>query len=141
MFLSTKGILNTPWTFLKRSSSLCTGCICQLGCSLQGINALYFMDIKSCVSFTELGTVVLYLGVFVIGKNTPQLKISRVKWWNNIMFFNFSHFFLFFSIHLHNLPNYTIFSYLHSKFPSRNMCTEYQFRGKNDWIWVYPPIV
>jgi len=37
------------------------------------------MDIKSCVSFTELGTVVLYLGDFVIGKNTPQLKISRVK--------------------------------------------------------------
>ena len=50
-----------------------------LGCSLQGINGLYFKGIKSCVSFTELGTVVLYLGDFVIGKNTPQLKISRVK--------------------------------------------------------------
>ena len=112
-----------------------------LGWSLQGINALYFMDIKSCVSFTELRTLVLYLGVFVIGKNTPQSKISRVKWWNNITLFNFSHFFLFLSIHVHNLPNYTRFSYLDSKFPSRNMCTEYQFRGKNDWIWVYPPIV
>ena len=112
-----------------------------LGWSLQGKTALYFMDIKSCVSFTELRTLVLYLGVFVIGKNTPQSKISRVKWWNNITLFNFSHFFLFFSIHLHNLPNYTIFSYPDSKFLSGNMCTEYQFRGKNDWIWVYPPIV
>lgn len=50
-----------------------------LGWSLQGKTALYFMDIKSCVSFTELRTLVLYLGVFVIGKNTPQSKISRVK--------------------------------------------------------------
>ena len=47
--------------------------------------------------------------------------MSRGKWWNNITFFNFSHFFLFFSIHLHNLPNYTMFSYLDSKFLSRNI--------------------
>ena len=33
--------------------------ILLLGCSLQGKTALYFMDIKSCVSFTELGTMVL----------------------------------------------------------------------------------
>ena len=32
MFLSTKGILNTPWTFLKRSSSLCIGCRCRPPC-------------------------------------------------------------------------------------------------------------
>ena len=50
-----------------------------LGWCLQGKSALNFMHIKSCVSFTELGTVVLYLGVVVIGKNTPPLKISRVK--------------------------------------------------------------
>ena len=112
-----------------------------VGWCLQGKSALNFMHIKSCVWFTELGTVVLYLGVVVIGKNTPPLKISRVKWQNNNTFFNFSHFFLFFSIHLHNLPNYTIFSYPDSKFLSGNMCTEYQFRGKNDWIWVYPLIV
>ena len=68
----------------------------SIGCSLQGINALYLMDIKFCVSFTELGTVVLFLGDFVMGKNTPQLKISRVKWQNNITFFDFSIFFSFF---------------------------------------------
>ena len=114
---------------------------CWVGCSLQGINALYLMGIKSCVSFTKLGTVLLYLGNFVIGKNTPRLKISRVKWWNNNIFFNFSHFFLFYPIHLHNLLNYTIFSYLEYKLSYRNIWTEYQFRGKNDWIWVYPSIV
>ena len=32
MFLSTRGILNTPWTFLKRSSFLCTGCRCRPPC-------------------------------------------------------------------------------------------------------------
>ena len=112
-----------------------------IGWSLQGKSALNFMHIKSCVWFTELGTVVLYLGVIVIGKKTPRLKISRVKWQNNNTFFKFFTFFPFFSIHLHNLPNCTRFSYLDSKCPSRNMCTEYQFRGKNDWIWVYPPIV
>ena len=32
-----------------------------------------------CISFTELGNVVLYLGVYVVGKNTPKSKISRVK--------------------------------------------------------------
>ena len=52
---------------------------CRVGCCLQGKNASYLMHIKSCVSFTELRTVVLYLGGFVIGKNTPQLKISWVK--------------------------------------------------------------
>ena len=50
-----------------------------LGWSLQGKSALNFMHIKSCVSFTKLGTVLLYLGAVVIGKKTPQLKISRVK--------------------------------------------------------------
>ena len=109
-----------------------------IGWSLQGKSALKFMHIKSCVLFNKLGTVVLYLGVVVIGKKTPQLKISKVKWYNNNTSLNFLHIFLFFSIHLHNLPNYTTFSYFESKFLSRNIWTEYQFWGKNDWIWAYP---
>ena len=32
MFLSITEILNTPWTFLKRSSILCIGCRCQPPC-------------------------------------------------------------------------------------------------------------
>ncbi len=67
---------------------------CLVGCSLQGINALCLMDIKPCVSFTKLGTVVLYLGVFFIGKN-KKLKISWLKWWNIIRSSDFSYFFLF----------------------------------------------
>ena len=58
------------------------------------VNALCLMDIKPCVSFTKLGTVVLYLGVFFIGKN-KKLKISWLKWWNIIRSSDFSYFFLF----------------------------------------------
>ena len=107
---------------------------CLVRCSLQGINALCLMDIKSCISFTKLGTVVLNLGFFVMGKNTPQLKFSWVKWWNNITSSNFSYFFFF------STSIFIIYWFI-QYFPSRNVCTEFQFRGKNYWIWVYPPIV
>ena len=39
MFLSTKVILNTRGTFLKKSSFLCTGCICLLPCDISRIRS------------------------------------------------------------------------------------------------------
>ena len=53
------------------------------------------MDIKFCVSFTELGTVVLFLGDFVMGKNTPQLKFSRAKYKIILRYLIFQFFFCF----------------------------------------------
>ena len=39
MFLSTKEILNTRETFLKKNSFLCTGCICLLPCDISRIKS------------------------------------------------------------------------------------------------------
>ena len=41
--------------------------------------SIFNARIKSCVSITELRTMVLYLGVFVIGKNTPQLMCTECQ--------------------------------------------------------------
>ena len=95
-----------------------------LGCSLFNKFGLNFMAIQSWSWFTELGRYLQRKVVQGIEKRSPRSEIFRVKRGHNNIYFFFYIFFLFFFIHLHNLLNYAIFSYLESKFPSRNMCTE-----------------